>query len=243
MNQQQWLDPEETSRLHLLALVLRGGKKQPEYQQKFFGDFLSMTPWQAKIKEESKVNQCGSIYRSLSVGLYSYPSKHRVFSQASAPAKHCMPLFQAASRKPPHICSQQNILSNVCFSRLSRQKSFQKNIHDTTESPTKPEFPTTNYCHLVPSSISFHSLWHSPPFKLLTPQSMNKARWPRCARHLTLESPCNVSSRTTAWLSMKGWPCLTQNKNKNRLSVGVWIKWPPLAYKKTALLGGVALLE
>ena len=44
-------------------------------------------------------------------------SKYHVCCQASAPAKHHMPLFQAASRKTPRVCSQQNISPLFCFSK------------------------------------------------------------------------------------------------------------------------------
>jgi len=51
------------------------------------------------------------------------------------------------SRKLPekyHVCSQQNILSHVCFSKTSSHKTaFRKLSHDTLESPTKPEIPTS----------------------------------------------------------------------------------------------------
>ena len=61
-----------------------------------------------KISEESKVNQCKSIQCLLS---YPYTiSKHHMSPQTSAPAEYYMPFHQAASRKTPHICSQQYIL-------------------------------------------------------------------------------------------------------------------------------------
>jgi hypothetical protein len=55
MNQQQWLDSEETMRLHQSAQVHRSSKKQLEHYQKFFSVFLS-TKSQAKISKESQVN-------------------------------------------------------------------------------------------------------------------------------------------------------------------------------------------
>ena len=44
-------------------------------------------------------------------------SKNHVFAQAPTLAKHHMPLFQVASRKTPRVCSQQNILPCICFSK------------------------------------------------------------------------------------------------------------------------------
>jgi hypothetical protein len=38
-------------------------------------------------------------------------SKHHVFSQASALAKHHMAFYQTASRTTPHVCFSKNILS------------------------------------------------------------------------------------------------------------------------------------
>lgn len=66
-----------------------------------------------------------------------------VSSQASVPAKHHKPFHQAVSRKTSHFCSQQNILSIICFSKISSPKiASRKTLHDETESPTKPEIPT-----------------------------------------------------------------------------------------------------
>jgi hypothetical protein len=65
------------------------------------------------------------------------------------------PFFQEASRKTPHVCSQQNILSLVFFSKTSsqvpasaKQTSSHKKVsrkipYDTTESPKKPEISTS----------------------------------------------------------------------------------------------------
>jgi hypothetical protein len=57
-----------------------------------------------------------SIVHSL-LGYISTLSKHHMFSQTSALAQHHMPFSQAASRKTPHVDSQQNILTCVCFSK------------------------------------------------------------------------------------------------------------------------------
>jgi hypothetical protein len=70
-------------------------------------------------------------------------SKHHTSSQASAAAKHYKPLFQAASRKTPHVCPHKNIISHVCFGKTSsHEAASRKTSHDTIESPRKPEIPT-----------------------------------------------------------------------------------------------------
>lgn len=51
------------------------------------------------------------------LGYISTISKHHVFSQMSTLAKHGMLFFQAASRKIPHVCSQQNILLHIWLSK------------------------------------------------------------------------------------------------------------------------------
>jgi hypothetical protein len=45
-------------------------------------------------------------------------SQHDIFSQPSALAEHRMSFFQAASRKTPHVYSQQNIFPYVFFSKI-----------------------------------------------------------------------------------------------------------------------------
>ena len=76
--------------------------------------------------------------RPLSVGLdlHSFQTSSAL---KSTPAKHHKPFHQTASRKTPQVCSQQSILSRICFTNTSSRKRS----HDTTESPMKPEIPTS----------------------------------------------------------------------------------------------------
>lgn len=63
-----------------------------------------------------------SIVHCLLGNIYTLP-KHHMFSQASALATHHIPFVQAASKKAPHVCSQQNILPHVCFRKTSSHKT------------------------------------------------------------------------------------------------------------------------
>jgi hypothetical protein len=77
-----------------------------------------MKSQQAKIREESKVNQCQSIICCL-LGCTYTVSKRPVSSQASTSAEHHMFFHQAASRETPHAASSKH--------PLVRQRS-EKNI-------------------------------------------------------------------------------------------------------------------
>lgn len=75
-------------------------------------------------------------------------------------SKHCVPLKHPLqqnitcpfTRQPPeqHVCSQQNLLSPVCFSNIPH-KTVSRKHHNTTESPTKPQIPTS-FCKDVNTS-------------------------------------------------------------------------------------------
>ena len=72
-------------------------------------------------------------------------SKH----QSSALAKYHTSFFQAASRKIPHVCSQQNVILCVYVYALAKKKSFHETVsrktsYNTTESPKKPEISTSH---------------------------------------------------------------------------------------------------
>lgn len=56
-------------------------------------------------------------------------SKHHVRFHASVLAKHHISFFLAASRKTPHVCSQQNILPWVYLSKISSHKTVSRNHH------------------------------------------------------------------------------------------------------------------
>jgi hypothetical protein len=57
---------------------------------------------------------------------YTYAlSKYHVFSQVSTLAKHHVPLFQAASRKTPCVCSQQIMSASA---KTSSHDTVSKNI-------------------------------------------------------------------------------------------------------------------
>ena len=80
----------------------------------------SISKVQQRPAKNCKANQCYPIIPCLLCYTYIL-SKHHMLSQASTLAKHHMPLFQAASKKRKkdrkYICSQQNILPCVCFSK------------------------------------------------------------------------------------------------------------------------------
>ena len=156
MNQQWQFSPEETMRLGQWARVNRSVNKPLEYHQKFFVHFslwshkwlpvkkATQTPAnfskaQRRPAKSSKASQChGTIHYLLG---YTYTlSKHHMSSQASTVVKHHMPFFQVASWKTPPVCSQQNILPQVCFRKENPViRQFPENTsHDTTESPKKP---------------------------------------------------------------------------------------------------------
>lgn len=65
----------------------------------------------------------------LSVGLYLFSSQtsHRLCT----PAKHHKPFHQTASRKTPHVCSRQSLLSDVCFTKTSSHKTVSRKHHRT----------------------------------------------------------------------------------------------------------------
>ena len=66
-------------------------------------------------------------------------------SHVSAPAKRHMPFHKTASGKAPCVCSQQSILSGICFSKTYCHKmASRKTSHDTTQSPQKPEISTSD---------------------------------------------------------------------------------------------------
>lgn len=78
----------------------------------------------------------------LSVGLYLYLYPFQISHVLST----------VCSRKTSRVCSQENILSWVCFGKTSSHKTVsRKTSHDTTESQTKPEIPTSDhYCTCQP---------------------------------------------------------------------------------------------
>jgi hypothetical protein len=53
-----------------------------------------------------------------------------------------MPLFQVAFRKTL-VCSQQNFVLGVCYSKTSHKTVFRKTSCDTTESPKKAGISTS----------------------------------------------------------------------------------------------------
>jgi hypothetical protein len=89
---------------------------------------------QTKISKGRKANRCQNVPHGLQGYTYT-PSKPHMASQTLAPEKHHMPFHQTASRKIPHVCSQQNILSYVCFIKTSYYKttSRKKTLYDTIE--------------------------------------------------------------------------------------------------------------
>jgi hypothetical protein len=66
------------------------------------------------------------------------PESHALLYLTLFPNIKC-PLYSNITRQLP----EKHHLS-VLTKTSSLEDSFQKNIHDTTESPTKPEFPTSN---------------------------------------------------------------------------------------------------
>ena len=58
-------------------------------------------------------------------------SKYHVSSQAPAPAKHPMPLFQAASIKTPCVCSQQCLPMCLLQQSIHSYDSFPEKYHMT----------------------------------------------------------------------------------------------------------------
>ena len=103
-------------------------------QEKFFGIFLSVMSWQMTIIEEGKANQCHIIFskdqqrpakshmvnqchiivHSLLGYTYILSKTFHVLSSIHSTKQHML-FLQAASRKIPHVCCQQNILLHVCF--------------------------------------------------------------------------------------------------------------------------------
>lgn len=129
-NQPRHLYPEETARLCWSVQVHWSSKKQPEYPARRSSLLhFSMKLQQVKTSKESKAKQCKSTAHCLLRYTYSFQTSH-VF-QESIPAKHHMPFRQATSRKAPHICSQKNILPNVCFRKTSSQKTVSRKRHMT----------------------------------------------------------------------------------------------------------------
>jgi hypothetical protein len=64
-----------------------------------------------------------------------------------------MPIFQAASRKTPHVCSQKNIFHLSISAKTSYNKVSRKTSHDATESPKKPDISTSNFFFFLYGSI------------------------------------------------------------------------------------------
>lgn len=103
---QQWLNPEETSRLCRWARVPWSGNKQLDHHQKFFSALLSEKSQQMKISKESKANQCQSLVYCLSGYTYTL-SKHQ------CSLNHC-------SRKTSH----DTIESLEIYTHTQRQREW-----------------------------------------------------------------------------------------------------------------------
>ena len=129
-NQQQQFHLEETSRLpstqctevarssqstNRSSLVhfshnVTISKDQRWKQGEWIQECHLQRPALGKPNKDQQGNQCWSKVHCLLGYTYTL-SKHHMSSQASTTAKHYMPFHQAASRKTPPVCSQQNILS------------------------------------------------------------------------------------------------------------------------------------
>jgi hypothetical protein len=107
MNQQQWIGPEERTRLHLLTQIHQSGKEL-EYCEQFSCALLSMMSRKVKAREESKGNPCQSVFHCC-VGLYI----HHMTSQASTPATYHvvftrdLPEKHHVSTSPKHLLIKQ----------------------------------------------------------------------------------------------------------------------------------------
>ena len=111
--------PWNTTRSSLLCFSLQSSDKQRSVKKarraraRTFSAQCSVSKCQERqqsVARWTNATQCGPLPLDYS---YTLPG-HHVFSQASALAKHHMPPFQAASRKTPRVCSQQNVLPWVC---------------------------------------------------------------------------------------------------------------------------------
>lgn len=141
----QWqVDPGETSRSANLLESAEVARRHRNTTRSSPGVFLSAKSWQMQTSKEQQGEPIlhSSVHCLLG---YIYPlSKHHVSTQASALPKYHMPLFQAASRKILHVCSQQNIFHMSASAKTSSRKTVSKKAtHDTTESPKKPENSTS----------------------------------------------------------------------------------------------------
>lgn len=159
------LDPEETSRFCWSSQVHWNCKKQLEHNQKFFGELLFIKSKWAKIRKESKANQCNRVISKsvtdhrhqnsarqspaeiskvylcqsgpLSVGLYLHSLKISYVLSGICTSKTSYAFHQTA-------CSQQNMLLHLCFSQTSSHMTVsRKTSHVRIESPMKPEIPSS----------------------------------------------------------------------------------------------------
>jgi hypothetical protein len=106
---------------------------------------------QQRVAKQTNAKALSTVCWVTLIPLYTKP---HMSSQTSAPARYHMTFHQAASRKTPRFFSgkhrlpcllQQNI-SHDCFSKTSSLKTVsRKTSHDTTESPTNPQIPTSEH--------------------------------------------------------------------------------------------------
>jgi hypothetical protein len=117
MNQYQRLDSEKKLQNSTkLAQLFESDKKQPEHHE-VFAAFLSTKSRLVKSVKTSKALQVEPIQEhcSLTVGL-----------------------FLGTFRDPLKCQPQENILSQICFSKISSHKTAsRKTSHDTTEFPQR----------------------------------------------------------------------------------------------------------
>lgn len=163
MHINQWLSPEETTRLCQLAWVCQSYKKQPEHHQKFFGALVSMkhnkrrswkkarrtkaiassaktSVWEAQWRSARRTN--ARVSSTVCWVIFILFLKH-VSSQVPTPAKHHMPFYQIASRKIPRVCFSKTSSHMSASAKHPHKTAFRKTSLDTLESPTKAEITTS----------------------------------------------------------------------------------------------------
>lgn len=117
--------PVWSRRNHKALSIVQSLQKWQEAFRTLLEDlwFLSTKSWQMMINKECQGNQYHTSQYTLCCILFlSFPNIAYSLKHMLRPNITCT-FFQAASRKTPHVCSQQHILPHVCFS-----KSFQKSI-------------------------------------------------------------------------------------------------------------------
>lgn len=94
----------------------------------FIGLFRSTKSWQAKISKHKQSFARWPNGKTYSHCLWGYIFILHTSSQASSQAKYHIPSHKIGFRQRPHVCSQQNICSNVYFSKTFSHKIFFQKI-------------------------------------------------------------------------------------------------------------------